>query len=161
MSKTTYSTPQLAMLVALRVAIGWHFMYEGVVKTFQSGWSSYAYLMDSKGFLSGTFQNMASNPSTLKVIDFLNIWGLILIGFSLITGLFSRYAKIGAFLLLLMYFLAQPPLMNVTYIFPGEGSYLWVNKVLIEMLAVGVLFLFPTGHIIGLDRFINYYRNKK
>ncbi len=160
MNKPNYARPQLILLVALRVAIGWHLMYEGVVKIFQPAWSSYGYLMDSKGWFSGLFQNMAANPDLLSVVDFLNVWGLTLIGFAMITGLFSRVAKIGAMVMLLFYFVAHPPLMMADYIFPGEGSYLWVNKNLIELLAVAVLFVFPTGHIIGIDRLIYNYRKK-
>jgi thiosulfate dehydrogenase [quinone] large subunit len=35
-----------------------------------------------------------------------------------------------------------------------EGSYLIVNKILIEMIALAVLFVFPTGKRIGIDRLI-------
>jgi thiosulfate dehydrogenase [quinone] large subunit len=161
MSKNSEFTPtQLTLLVALRVAIGWHLMYEGIVKLMQSEWSSYAYLMDSKGWFSEFFQNMAANPALLSVVDFLNMWGLTLIGFAMIVGIFTRVAKAGALLLLLFYYVAHPPLMMADYIFPGEGSYLWVNKNLIELLAVAVLFAFPTGNIIGIDRLIKNFRNK-
>jgi thiosulfate dehydrogenase [quinone] large subunit len=135
-------------------------MYEGIVKLMQSEWSSYAYLMDSKGWFSEFFQNMAANPALLSVVDFLNMWGLTLIGFAMIVGIFTRVAKAGALLLLLFYYVAHPPLMMADYIFPGEGSYLWVNKNLIELLAVAVLFAFPTGNIIGIDRLIKNFRNK-
>lgn len=160
MNTTAYSRVQLTLLVALRVSIGWHLMYEGLVKLFQPGWSAYGYLMDSKGWFSGIFQSLAANPGALAIADFLNMWGLTLIGLAMIVGLFSRAAKIGAIVMLLFYFLAHPPLMNADYIFPGEGSYLWINKNLIEMLAVGVLFVFPTSHIIGIDRLIKNIRKK-
>ncbi len=156
-SQLEYTRPRLILLVALRVAIGWHFMYEGIAKIFQANWSAYAYLMDSEGILSDFFHNIASNPEVLNIIDLINMYGLVLIGFLMITGLFSRYAKIAAMLLLLFYYLAHPPLITAEYLFPGEGSYLWVNKNLIEMLAVAVLFVFPTGHIIGVDRLIQKY----
>lgn len=159
-NNSDYTLTQLTLLVALRVAIGWHLMYEGIVKLMQSEWSSYAYLMDSKGWFSEFFQNMAANPALLSVIDFLNMWGLTLIGFAMIVGIFTRVAKAGALLLLLFYYVAHPPLMMTDYIFPGEGSYLWVNKNLIELLAVAVLFAFPTGKIIGIDRLIKNFRNK-
>jgi thiosulfate dehydrogenase (quinone) large subunit len=149
-----YQAHQLWLLVALRVSIGWHLMYEGVVKIFQPSWSSYGYLMDAKGPLGSFFQDLAANTELLRIIDLMNIWGLTLIGFSMIVGLFSRYAKLAAMLLLLFYYVAHPPLITAEYLFPGEGSYLWVNKNLIELLAVAVLFVFPTGHVIGLDRFL-------
>jgi thiosulfate dehydrogenase (quinone) large subunit len=158
--KWVYSRTQLVFLVALRVAIGWHLMYEGLVKIFQPGWSSYGYLMDSKGWFSDFFHNMAANTGLLIVVDFLNMWGLTLVGFAMIAGVFTQIAKVGALIMLLFYFVAHPPLMMADYIFPGEGSYLWVNKNLIEFLAVGVLFVFPTGHIIGIDRLLRNFMNK-
>jgi thiosulfate dehydrogenase (quinone) large subunit len=152
-----YTLPELTALVALRVAIGWHFMYEGVTKLLQDNWTSYAFLMDSQGWFSGIFQSLAGNTTALAIADQLNMWGLTLIGFALITGTFTKFAKTGAILLLLFYFIAQPPLMMAEYLFPAEGTYLWVNKNLIEMLAVVVLFVFPTAHIVGVDRLLKRY----
>ena len=51
-----YTAWQTITLVLLRVLIGWHFLYEGVVKLFDREWSSYAYLMDSNGLFSGVFE---------------------------------------------------------------------------------------------------------
>ena len=73
-----YSGWQLWSLVILRVAIGWHFMYEGITKLLNPNWSSMGYLMDSKGLFGGMFQAMAGNAGVLNVMDFLNVWGLVL-----------------------------------------------------------------------------------
>ena len=40
-----------AVLLLLRIAVGWHFLYEGVVKLFDPGWSSAGYLAESRWFL--------------------------------------------------------------------------------------------------------------
>ncbi len=152
-----YALSELIVLVALRVAIGWHFMYEGVSKLLQGNWTAYAFLMDSRGWFSGLFRSLAGSPTALAITDQLNMWGLTLIGFALITGTFTKFAKAGAVVLLLFYFAAQPPLMMAEYLLPAEGTYLWVNKNLIEMLAVAVLFVFPTAHIIGVDRLLKKF----
>jgi len=73
MSKYSYSNHQLTILVVLRIAIGWHFLYEGFVKLLNPNWTSIGYLIDSKGAFGGMFQNMAANPGLMDVIDFLNI----------------------------------------------------------------------------------------
>ena len=153
--KTGYSVRELTVLVALRLAIGWHFMYEGVIKLLQGNWTSYAYLMDSQGWLAGIFRSLAGNQTALAISDQLNMWGLTLIGFALITGIFTSYAKIAGIVMLLFYYVSQPPLMMAEYMFPGEGTYLWVNKNLIELLALAVLLVFPTGHIIGINRILH------
>ncbi len=154
MKEGEYSNIQLSFLVALRVLIGWHFLYEGITKLANPDWSAFGFLNDSGWILSGFFQSMANNPGVLKVVDFLNVWGLILIGFSLILGFLSRPAILGGIILLAMYYLSHPPFVGIEYAIPSEGKYLWVNKNLIELAALMVLYVFPTSRKIGLDRFI-------
>jgi len=154
-----YSNGQLSMLVILRLAIGWHFLYEGISKILNPNWSSIGFLLDSKGLFSGMFHSLAANPDVVHSIDFLNAWGLAAIGLGLITGLLTQIATIAGMVLLAFYYLSHPPLITSEYAIPSEGSYLWVNKNLIEFFALWVLFLFPSGNRIGLDRFI--FKRKK
>lgn len=146
-------TPQQITLVVLRLAIGWHFLYEGIVKLLNPNWSSAGYLMDSEGLLAGFFQSLAANPAVMEVVDFLNMWGLTLIGLGLILGFLTQIATIAGIILLLFYYLSHPPLIGVTYAIPTEGNYLLINKTLIELLTLWALYYFPTGKIIGIDRF--------
>lgn len=149
-----YSKAQLTWLVLLRVAIGWHFLYEGLVKLFNPDWSSAAYLLDSGGFMGSFFRSMAEDPVSLAIVDQLNIWALVLIGLSLMLGLLSRASSVFGILLLMTYYLSHPPFIGISYAVPTEGSYLLVDKNLVEMIALAVLFVFPSSRHIGLDRFI-------
>jgi uncharacterized membrane protein YphA (DoxX/SURF4 family) len=75
---------------------------------------------------------------------------LLLIGLSLILGLFTRVGAVGALLLLSLFYLLYVPTVGVPQ--PNaEGTYLIVNKTLIEAAAVSVLLAFDTGAIAGLD----------
>jgi len=145
---------QSIALVTLRIVIGWHFLYEGLAKLTNPYWTSAGYLAESKGWFGGVFLDIAANPSVLTVVDHLNVWGLILIGAGLMLGALTRFATIAGIVLLALYYLAAPPLIGLSYAMPAEGSYLIVNKVLIELVALTVLLAFPTGHIVGLDRLI-------
>jgi thiosulfate dehydrogenase [quinone] large subunit len=149
-----FTKTQLWMLVILRISIGWHFLYEGIVKVTNPDWSSLGFLLDSKGLFDGIFHSMANNASMVSIINYMNIWGLILIGLSLIAGLLNRPAIISAIVLLAFYYLSHPPLIGVEYLLPSEGSYLFVNKNLIELFALSVILVFPTSRIIGLDRLV-------
>ena len=149
-----YSTPQLSTLILLRVLIGWHFLYEGVAKLMDPGWSSASFLLESKWIFAPIFHFMATTPAILGFVDFMNMWGLTAIGLGLIAGCCTRLSSIAGMLILLLYYVCTPPLIGMTYSVPTEGSYLIVNKNLIEMVSLGVLFLFPTGNIIGLDRLL-------
>ena len=152
--KANYSNAQLFWLVTLRVLIGWHFLYEGLVKAFNPNWSCAGYLMDSQGFLSGFFHSLAVKASVLSVVDFANIWGLVAIGIGLILGLFSRIALSGGIALLSFYYFSHPPFIGLNYRIPMEGSYLIVNKNIIEMITMVVLLVFPTSKVFGIDRLI-------
>ncbi len=141
-------------LIGLQILIGWHFFYEGLAKLLNPYWSSAGYLGEAEWWLGGFFRDLAASPSAIAVIDFLNIWGLTLIGLALFLGLLTRPALIAGMVLLLLYYVAAPPFPAYSYPMPAEGSYLVVNKVLIEFMAMGVLFAFPTHRLFGLDRLI-------
>jgi len=96
MDTSQYTKTQLVLLVILRVLIGWYFLYEGLSKVFAPNWSAYGYLMDSKGIFASLFTAIAENPTLLSIANFANIYGLILIGLSLILGLFANVGQIGA-----------------------------------------------------------------
>jgi thiosulfate dehydrogenase [quinone] large subunit len=153
----SFSTYQLLALTSLRVLIGWHFLYEGMVKLSNPNWSSSFYLLNSKGIFSFLFQKIAIFPPTLKAVDLMNMWGLILIGASLILGLYSRYAYLAGIALLALYYISMPPFIGYTYSGALEGNYLLVNKNLIEIFALIVLSAFPTSRITGLDMFAAKY----
>jgi thiosulfate dehydrogenase (quinone) large subunit len=155
----TYGKTQLITLVVARVFIGWYFLYEGFVKLMNPKWTSADYLLDSQGFFSGIFYWMASDPAVLSVVDFLNIWGLIAIGAGLILGLFTQIATLSGIVLLSFYYLSHPAIIGVSYALPTEGNYLWVNKTLLEIALLCVLYVFPTGAIIGIDRILSAKRD--
>ena len=149
-----YSGTQLTFLTILRVLIGWHFLYEGLTKLINPDWSSFGFLMDSKWIFAGFFKALTYNQEVLHFIDFLNVWGLILIGLALILGILTRPAIISGIVLLGFYYLSHPPLIGITYAVPMEGKYLWVNKNLIELFALAVLYVFPSERITGIDRWL-------
>ncbi len=142
-------------LTLLRVLIGWHLLYEGLAKLWIKDWSAGPYLMDSAGWFGGIFHAMAANPDVLAIIDVVNIWALIVIGLALMLGLFSRWALIAGIVLISLYYLSHVPFINAQYAAPGEGNYLFVDKTLIEIVAMFVLLTIPAGRDIGLDRFFS------
>jgi thiosulfate dehydrogenase [quinone] large subunit len=148
------TSSQKLVLVALRLAIGWHFLYEGLAKLANPNWTSAGYLLDSAGFMKNFYFSLATNPAVLKVVDFLNVWGLILIGLGLLLGVFTRFAIISAMVLLCFYYLSHPPFIGLKYAFPADGSYLVVNKMVLQALSLFVLLVFPTWKEWGLDRWI-------
>lgn len=148
------SNSQLIVFSLLRVAIGWHFLYEGIVKLFTPGWTSAEFLQMSNWILAPVFHAIAVNQTVLQIVDFLNIWGLICIGLGLMLGLFTRQSAIFGIILLALYYIANPPFVKNDFGVPVEGHYLIVNKNLIELLALSALLFVPTGKAYGLDRII-------
>ena len=148
-------------LTGLRILVGWHFLYEGIVKLMSSGWSAKMYLMGSRWIFSDLFHWMASSSGIVIVIDFLNIWGLILIGLSLFTGMLVRWSSVAGSILLLFYFVAYPPIPGYTFGSVNEGSYLWVNKTLIEFFVLLVFTVLPKDYTFGIDRWLKRWKDEK
>ncbi len=153
-SHSTQKIPSIKnyVLIILRVVIGWHFLYEGVHKLLEPNWTSQGYLMVSKWLFSDIFHWIASHATVLTIVDFLNIYGLIGIGLGLILGCCTRIATGSGIVLLLLYYVTNPPFIGMDFGVVTEGNYLIVDKNLVELVALVVLFIYPTGTFLGLDR---------
>lgn len=159
MSTIRLSNVQQITLVVLRTLIGWHFLYEGYTKLLypawgQTGvpltpWSSAAYLNAATGPLAPIFHWLGS-ASWIGSLDVAVAVALAAAGLSLMLGLFTQAGCAGALALLTAFYLAAIPTGGLDA--RAEGTYLLVNKNLIEACAVAVLFAFRTGSIAGLDR---------
>jgi thiosulfate dehydrogenase [quinone] large subunit len=135
-------------LVLLRVLIGWHFLYEGVIKAYNPSWTAKGYLLSAS--VLKPFFALLAGESLISTIDFLNIAGLIAVGASLLLGIKIRWGCIGGILLLSFYYLAHPPFTNLPQ-GPAEGSYWLVNKNLIEIAGLLVIYQFPMTTAFGLE----------
>jgi uncharacterized membrane protein YphA (DoxX/SURF4 family) len=64
----------VALLVVLRISIGWHLFYEGLWKlstqSTASPWTAEGYLKNSTGPLRTTFRKMTGDPNDLKWLDY-------------------------------------------------------------------------------------------
>lgn len=143
----------------LRMAIGWHFLYEGASKLFAGNWTAQSYLANTAGFLSVFYHWLAASPLFLSISDMMNIYGLLFIGIALFLGLFTRLAALCGVILLTLYYFAYPP-FGASLLSVGEGHLFIVDKIFIEALIL-LFFLFYKKNGIGIDTFIKLYRESK
>ncbi len=102
------------------------------------------------------------HQSRLDWIDFAVRWGLVTAGAGLILGFFTRLNCLGGALLLLSFYLAVPPLPGLPEVFRAEG-YPYINKNVVEMLALLTLATTRSGRWAGIDGllyYINPFRKK-
>jgi len=147
------------IMTILRVAIGWHFLYEGFVKLLNPIWTASGYLESATGPLAGFYFALAGNETLLAMVNILNTWGLLLIGLGLVLGIFTRISQVAGILLLLLYYLSHPPIFTEPGFF-REGSYFIISKDFLEMMALLVLMFFPTGQFLGLDGLLSRMARK-
>ena len=152
---------QVAVLVLLRFAVGWHFLYEGVSKLLMPDWSSAAYLENASWWFKDIFHWIAATPSVLYAVDLMNIWGLTLVGLALMLGCLTRLSCICGILLVALYYIANPPFIATGFSGPAEGHYLLVNKNLVEIIALALIALFPAGRYWALDTILSAFFNRK
>jgi len=144
-----FSRTQMTSLVVLRLFVGWHFLYEGVVKLFNPYWTAKTYLLTSEGALRPLFVWLAEEPM-ISVVDVVNVALLIGVGAALMLGTLTRIAAVAGIAVLLMYYLAHPPFHGMS-MGPGTGSFWIVNYNLIEIAALLLVYHFPTSRYFGLD----------
>ena len=153
---------QSIALIVLRTLIGWHFLYEAYFKIMSPAWTrggapltpwtSAGYLQGSSGPLAGIFHRLVNAGWTVWLDRGVKV-ALLVIGLSLILGLFTRVGLWLALAMLSLFYLLYVPTLGIPQ--PNnEGTYLIVNKTLIEAAAVVVLLMFDTGRIAGLDFFL-------
>ena len=145
----------------VRIVVGWHFLYEGIVKLFSSTWTAAPYLSGSRWILHGFFQAIVNNSVLMSITDTLNIIGLTLVGLALILGTYTRLASFCGALLMLLYFAAYPPFLGFMQGTVAEGSYLWVNRNFIELVVLLAIGLTPNGYMFGIDRLIRRWKEMK
>ena len=144
----------------LRISLGWHFLYEGVTKIIDPHWTAEAYLRASYGICSSFFRFLSSGPGMITAVDFLNEWGLILIGSALILGVFIRIASVAGILLLMLYYFAYPPFAYQSADILSEGHFWIINRNLIEAFVFLVIYLFPSSDYSILN-ISSFYRKRK
>jgi thiosulfate dehydrogenase [quinone] large subunit len=147
--------PAMVAITMMRVVVGWHFLYEGIAKLSSSSWSAAGYMKVSRGPFAAFFHWIAGQPQLLDKANLITSYGLTIIGVLLILGLFTRAAAVGGIGLVLLFYLCNPPFVGYFYSIPSEGSYLIVNKNLVEVCALAVVVLTRSGLFAGLDRFVH------
>ncbi len=105
----------------------------------------------SYDFLPKTVTRPMGQWKLLDWGDFAVKWGLLIVGGCLLAGFFTRTACVLGALYLLMFYLAMPALPGWPESPRAEGHYLFINKNIIEMLALLALATFRTGKWVGLD----------
>ena len=162
MTNESFTKAQSITLIVLRTLIGWHFLYEAYFKIMSPAWTrgggpltpwtSAGYLQGATGPLGAIFRRLVNAGWTVWLDRGVKVT-LLVIGLSLILGLFTRVGLWLALAMLTMFYLLYVPTLGIPQ--PNnEGTYLIVNKTLIEAAAVAVLLMFDTGRIAGLDLFL-------
>ena len=124
-------------LFLLRVTLGVYYLYAGLSKVFNSEWSAASFLNGAENF-PGMFAWFASDGN-IAWVNFLNEWGLTLLGVALILGLFMRWAVIGGTILMILYYLTSID-------FP------YVDNHIIYIAALWVLLKLDAGKYWGLGK---------
>ncbi len=134
---------QQRVLFVLRIALGWLMLYAGVTKILDPAWSAAGYLGTAKMFPE--FFRWFLRPDILPITNFVNEWGLTLLGVSLILGIGVRLSSYLGFALMLLYYF---PILDFPY--PNPHSYL-VDEHIIYALVLLYLGASRAGRFGGLE----------
>src|SRR3989344_4876981 len=135
---------RLIPLLLLRLSLGSLFFYAGITKVLDPEWSAAFYLRGAKTF--PTFYHYLLQPDILPFINFVNEWGLTLVGLCLILGIFVRISAIGGAAFMILYYF---PILDGMY--PNTHSLI-VDEHIVYFFAFWVLAAFKAGRVFGLGK---------
>ncbi len=134
-------TVVVPFILLMRLTMGWIFLWSGLDKLV-TDFSSAGFLTNATtGPLSGWFESLGANQAALDVIDPLVVWGQILIGITLVFGVFTRSGLFWATVMMMMFYLAQFP--------PANNPF--IDEHLVYIIVFGLLGALGAGRILGLD----------
>lgn len=141
-------------IFALRIGLGFVFLwagYEKIVKEFSGGFVTTGFLSHVAGPFAFMFTGMAGNPA----VEYLLVYGELLIGISLLVGVVTRIGAISGALMTALLYMSTLPAQTAGF----TGSYLdfLMSKnalvsyyIIYVFLFVAFLFLVP-GRFLGMD----------
>lgn len=135
------------IIVLLRISLGGLFFYSGLSKILEDGWTAQPILLEAQTFPE--FFAWFASSSNINWVDFANKWGLLLIGISLIIGLWVRFASLAGITLMILYYLVSLnfPIANV------EGYI--IDKHIIYLICFLILYSSNAGYFWGLENRVN------
>lgn len=138
-------------LLFLRLSLGWLFFYAGITKVLDPNWTAAGYLKATQ--TATELYRWFASPQNITWVNFLNEWGLTLIGAALILGIFVRLAALSGILLMILYYI---PILSFPYVGKGTTSFL-VDQHIIFIFALLVLWAFDAGKYWGLKPLVKKF----
>ncbi len=144
----TNTTTTRSIILLMRLAMGWIFIYAASHQVLVPGFSIAGFLGSTKTFhwLFAPF----TSPGTDAVLSFLVSYGHLFIGLSLVTGLMVRISGAFGIAMMVLYWMAH---MDFPYI--SDTNYLLVDPHVLFALTLGLLVAVRAGHIYGLDGWVS------
>lgn len=130
-------------LTLLRLSLGGLYLYAGLSKLADPAWSAAGYLRSAKSFAA--FYAWLASPGLLSAVNFVNEWGLTLLGGSLLLGLLVRLSAVAGAALMLLYYL---PGLSFPYV--GAHGFI-VDEHIVYAAALLSLAAASAGRVWGLD----------
>ena len=134
------------MITILRIVLGGAMLEAGLDKLISGDFSISGYVSHGSGPFADLFTHLASVSGALSPLV---IWGEILIGLSLILGIFLRFGAFFGAILMIMYYLPYLPQENG-----------WVSQQIIYMLVFVTMIFSNNGYFFGIDRLVMKLENK-
>ncbi len=140
----TDATASRGLILFFRLAMAWTFLYAGLTQVTDPAFSVAGFLGTTKTF-HALFAWFAS-PGMAPVTNILVPWGHLLIGLSLLSGLFVRVGGAFGILLMITYYFAH---MDFPYV---ENHFNFIMDYhLVYAAAIALVMLARGGEVFGLD----------
>ena len=138
------SKAEKAVLLFLRFAMAWTFLYAASHQVFDPNFTVISFLSHTKTFHD--FFAAFTTPTMAPITSFMVEYGHLLIGLSLLTGLMVRVSSAFAIMLMITYWFAH---MDFPYI--SDHNNFLMDEHLVNAGVLAYLMIKQAGHVFGLD----------
>src|SRR5262249_45480398 len=138
------SNAERNLIIFFRLAMAWTFLYAASHQVFDPNWTVVGFLSHTKTFhdVYAVFATPAMGPVTTFLVEY----GHLLIGLSLLFGLFVRISASFGVLLMLLYWTA-----HMDWPFIENRNNLIVDYHIVYAGVLVYLVVKRAGHVFGLD----------
>jgi len=140
----TALTPTKFLLLLLRLAMAWVFLFAASHQVFAPHFSVGPFLESTKTFHA--FFAPLTAPGIVGIVSLLVAYGHLLIGLSLLSGLFVRISALFGIGIMVLYWMA-----HMDFPFISDTNNFLVDEHVVFALVLGLLIATRAGHILGLD----------
>ncbi len=133
------------LIATMRITMGWLFIWNGWLHIKDPSWTAVGYI--SKSHIAPQFFSWLATPDILEWVNFLNSWGILVLGICLVIGFSTRIAASFGIIAMILYYI--PTISKFPFLTNGS---LFISEHIFYILILISLIILNAGQYFGFGK---------